>query len=86
MDEVLPVLAGVVIGLATYAVRPAWSRASVIGASGIVVGVTAAWVSGELAVSWVYILADTGQAIAAAVMTGILATIWRRRRARCAAR
>ncbi len=86
MDEVFPVLAGVVIGLATHAVRPAWLKASVIGALGIVVGVTASWVSGEVAVSWVYILVDIGQVVAASAMTGILVTVWRRRRARSVAR
>lgn len=86
MDEVFPVLAGVAIGLATQGVRPAWLRAPVIGPVGIVLGVTAAWISGELAVSWIYVLVDIGQVVAASVMTGILATVWRRRRARLAAR
>ena len=86
MDEVFPVLAGVVIGLATHGVRHAWLRASTICAVGIVLGVTAAWISGELAVSWTYVLVDIGQVVATSLMTGIVARVWRRRRARLVAR
>jgi len=86
MDEVGPVLAGIVIGLATHAVRPIWLKAVLIGALGIALGAAASWVSGELAVSWVYILIDTGQVIAASIMTGILVRVWLRRRPRSLAR
>ena len=86
MDEVFPVLAGIVIGLACHAVRPFWLKATLIGALGIVVGVTASWVSGELAVSWVYLLIDTAQTLAVAILTGVLVKVWLRRRARSLAR
>jgi len=78
MDEVFPVLAGIVIGLVTYPVRVIWL--------GIALGAVAGWVSGELAISWVYVLIDTGQVVAASVMTGVLVRVWLRRRARSGAR
>jgi hypothetical protein len=41
-------------------------------------GATASWVSGELAVSWLYLLVDIGQVLAAGTLTWILAVRWRR--------
>jgi hypothetical protein len=78
MDEVFPVLAGIVVGLATHAVRPIWLKALLIGSLGIAVGAAASWLSGELAVSWVYIFIDAGQVVAAGIMTGILLRMWLR--------
>ena len=87
MDEVFPVLAGITLGLATSAVRAIWLKAVLIVVSGVAIGWIASWISGELAVSWVYILIDTAQVIGASVLTGVLVTVWiRRRRARAAAR
>jgi hypothetical protein len=87
MDEVLPVLAGIALGLATSAVRASWLRIPLIAVLGLTVGATASWISGELAISWVYVLIDTAQVVGASVLTGILLTVWvRRRRARSAAR
>jgi hypothetical protein len=87
MDEVFPVLAGVALGLATSPIRSSWLKGILIAVLGIAIGVTAAWISRELAISWVYILVDTAQVVGAAVLTGLLVTVWiRRRRARSAAR
>ena len=87
MDEVFPVLAGVALGLATSAVRAIWLKAVLIVVLGVAIGWIASWISGELAFSWFYILIDTAQVIGASVLTGILVTVWiRRRRARAAAR
>ena len=81
MDEVFPVLAGIVVGLATHAVRPIWLKALLIGSLGIAAGGAASWLSGELAVSWVYIFIDAGQVVAVGIMTGILLRMWLRRSA-----
>ena len=81
MDEVFPVLAGIVVGLATHAVRPIWLKALLIGSLGIAVGGAASWLSGELAVSWVYVLIDAAQVLGTGIMTGILVRVWLRRRA-----
>ena len=86
MDEVFPVLAGIGLGLATCAVRVIWLRGVLIAVLGVAIGVVAAWISGELAISWAYAFIDTIQAIAASVLAGILATLWLRRRARSVAR
>jgi hypothetical protein len=86
MDEVFPVLAGIVIGLATHAVRPIWLKGTLIGILGIALGGIASWVSGELAISWVYVLIDSGQVVVAGILTGVLVRIWFRRRARSLAR
>jgi len=82
MDEVFPVLAGIVVGLATYGVAPIWLRVVLIGALGLAFGAMASWISGELAVSWIYVLVDTAQVAAASVMTAVPVGVWRRRHAR----
>ena len=82
MEEVFPVLAGVILGLVTYALRPTWLKTVAIAILGVALGALASWVSGELAVSSIYILIDAAQVIVAAVMTGLLAALWLRRRAR----
>ncbi len=81
MDEVFPVLAGVVVGLATHAVRPLRLKVLLIGSLGLALGAAASWLSGELAVSWVYIFIDAGQVVGAGIMTGILVRVWLRRSA-----
>ena len=86
MEEVFPVLSGIVLGLATHVIRPAWLKAALIAVLGVAAGFTAAWVSGELAESWLYLLVDIAQVVAAAIMTGVLVGVWLRRRARSAAR
>ena len=71
MDEVFPILGGVIVGLVVPTVVP-------------VLGVTASWISGELAVSTVYILIDVAQVLGATLATWVLVTAWRRRSARAA--
>ncbi len=44
----------------------------------------ASWISGELAVSAVYILIDAAQVLGASLATWALAAAWRRRSARAA--
>ena len=86
MDEVFPVLAGVVVGLATHRVRPMWLRVCLVAALALAFGATASWVSGELAVSRIYVLIDAAQVGAAAAMTAVVVRVWRRRHARSLAR
>ena len=86
MEEVFPVLSGIVLGLATHAVRPAGLKAVLIAVLGGAAGFTAASISGELAVGWAYLFIDIAQVVAAAVMTGVLVRVWLRRRARSLAR
>jgi hypothetical protein len=80
MYEVLALAAGVALGLAVHQLprRLAW----LWGAAGaVVVGVSVAALSGELAESWAFALFDTAQVAVAAALTAYLATAWRRRRA-----
>ena len=85
MDEVFPVLAGVVLGLATFTLRRMWLRVVVVGILGAGLGAAASWISGELAVSRFYVLIDAAQVIVAAVLTGVLVRYRLRRRARSVA-
>ena len=82
MDEVFPVLAGIAVGLVAERVGSAWLRGVLVVVFGIAFGAAAAWASGELAVSWVYLLIDTAQVVVAAAMTFVLVRAWRRRRTR----
>lgn len=79
MEEVFPVLAGVVVGLVTGSVRLVWLRILLLVLAGIVFGVTASLISGELATSWIYLLIDTAEVIVVAAMTIVGMTAWRRR-------
>ena len=45
-------------------------------------GALAAWVSGELAISPVYVAIDAAQVAIAAILTAMLVTAWRRRQLR----
>ena len=82
MDEVFPVLAGIALGLATCTLRRAWLRVAVVAILGVALGALASWISGELAVSRLYVLVDAAQVLVAAFLTGALVRLWLRRRAR----
>jgi uncharacterized membrane protein len=79
MEEVFPVLAGVVVGLVSDSVRLVWLRVLLLVLSGIGFGVMASWISGELAMSWIYVLIDTAEVIVVAAMTIVGMMVWRRR-------
>ena len=80
MDEVFPVLGGIALGLATFAVRPMWLRVVVVGTLGVGIGAVASWISGELAISAAYLVIDIVQVLGAAIATAVLVGVWRRRR------
>jgi hypothetical protein len=81
MDEVFPVLAGVIVGLVVpTVVSPSRWRWHVMVVLSAVLGAVATWVSGELAISAAYLLVDIAQVLAAAVATAGLIGVWRRRR------
>ena len=86
MDEVFPVLAGIVVGLATHRVHRMWLTVCLVAALALAFGAIASWVSGELAISRIYVLIDAAQVGAAAVMTAALVRVWRRRHSRSLAR
>ena len=79
MEEVFPVLAGVVVGLAAHHLTSRALRAILVVVFSLAFGWVAAWVSGELAQSLVYVAIDAAQVAIAAVLTAMLAAAWRRR-------
>ena len=80
MDETLPVLSGVMVGLlVTYLVAARW-RVRVLACLSLIAGAAASWINGELQVSWVYLMIDTAQVAIAGFLTWTLVAQWRRRR------
>jgi hypothetical protein len=79
MEEVFPVLAGVVVGLALHPLRSRLLRSLLVFVASLGLGGLASWVAGELAVSPVYIAIDAAQVAIAAILTAMLVTAWRRR-------
>ncbi len=71
MYEIIPLFSGVVIGflLARFAPRSTTMRTGVITVAAVVIGLFAAWLSGELAESWAFALFDGAQVVVAAVLT-----------------
>ena len=82
MEEVFPILAGVVVGLVLHPLKSRMLRGILILVAALGFGALASWVSGELAVSPVYIAIDAAQVAIAAVGTLMLVTVWRRRQLR----
>jgi hypothetical protein len=78
MEEIFPVGSGVVLGLVIAYLAPGRLRGWILAAGSVPIGVTASWLSGELAVSWLYLLIDIGQVLIAGALTWILALRWRR--------
>ena len=79
MEEVFPVLAGVVVGLALHSLKSRVLRSILVLIAALGFGALAAWVSGELAISPVYVAIDAAQVAIAASLTAMLVTAWRRR-------
>jgi hypothetical protein len=72
MDEVFPVASGVVLGLAVAYLVPGRFRVGVLASFSVLVGAVASWISGELAVSWIYLLIDIAQVSVAGALTWVL--------------
>jgi hypothetical protein len=69
MHEVFPVMAGVVVGLIAMRIASVQLRALAVVVLGVIFGVTASAISGELAISWEFILVDIPLVMASAVVT-----------------
>ena len=78
MEEVFPVGCGVILGLVVAYLVSGRVRGWVLAIGSLLIGATAAWVTGELAVSWLYLLVDVGQVLIAGSLTWILAVRWQR--------
>jgi hypothetical protein len=81
--ELFAIAAGATIGLLSYttAIRP--KIATVILGS-VIVGAFVSFISGELLVSWAYLVFDVAQVLIAAGVTVTLVAVWRRKATRSA--
>jgi uncharacterized membrane protein YccC len=77
MFEVIALLAGAALGAGVANARRRWVM---IGAGALVIGVSVAAVSGELAESWGFAVFDTVQAAVGATCTSLLVAALARRR------
>ena len=78
MDEVFPVLSGIVVGLVLGFI-PSRLRMRALGVLSMAFGILASWTSGELAISGTYVLIDAAQVLGAALLTSVLAARLRHR-------
>lgn len=78
MHEVFPLLAGGLIGLAVQRIRVPSLRAIVLVFLCACFGVLASYLSGELVVSWGFISVDTVLVWIGALVSVVVATLWRR--------
>ncbi len=75
MDEVFPVLAGIAVGLVLGFI-PSRLRMLALGVFSVAFGSLASWISGELAISWVYVVMDVPQVLLASLLTAVLVARW----------
>ncbi len=82
MHELFPVLAGLIIGAVTWQVPMRRHRTLALVLLSIIAGVAASFISGELFVSWGFLLVDIPVVFLAAL--GMLAgiSLWQRRTVR----
>jgi hypothetical protein len=86
MEEVFPILAGVAVGLVAHLIKSIRRKSIMIVVFAVLFGACASWISGELVISFVYLVIDTAQVLGAAVMSMLLASGWMRRQVRRAVR
>jgi len=78
MQELFPLIAGTLIGLAVLRIRALKLRAVTLVVLCALFGVLASYISGELAVSWGFISVDMALVWIGALMTVVAATLWHR--------
>jgi hypothetical protein len=79
MYEILALAAGVAVALMVQRLIALWSKVVVLAICSLAFGVLVSFVSGELSVSWAYLLFDAAQVLIAAGVTTVLMAWWRRR-------
>lgn len=78
MDELFPIVAGAVIGLVIqWIAQPRQRTLALVGLS-LLAGFTASYISGELFVSWDFLLIDIPLVFLAAIVTNWLVANFRR--------
>jgi hypothetical protein len=78
MHELFPIVAGVLTALVVQGVVATRLRAVSIVGSSIVFGALASLISGELLVSWAYLVFDFAQVLITAIATTVLIAWWQR--------
>ncbi len=76
MDEIFPVLSGVVLGFVIARMQSGALRNAVLIVASLALGLCASWISGELAVSSWYVLVDVAQVLVAAILVAVLVKKW----------
>ena len=74
MYEIIPLFAGILIGLGFIRLGPfdTRTRAIILVPTALIIGWIAATVSGEIAESWAFVLFDAAQVVVAAFLAGWL--------------
>jgi hypothetical protein len=78
VKEVFPVVAGVLSALLVWRYVAARFRAFALGACGLIFGAVAAFISGELFVSWIFLVIDTALVLLSASVTVAFVILWER--------
>jgi hypothetical protein len=76
VNEVFPVVAGVLSALLVWQYVAVRIRALALGACGMIFGAIAAFISGELFVSWVFVVIDAAVVLLSAAATAASITWW----------
>ncbi|MEZ4615534.1 MAG: hypothetical protein R2867_08475 [Caldilineaceae bacterium] len=72
MFEFVPLLSGIVLGLLIYQLQGRVTKGIVIVLLSLLIGYGVSALSGELALSWLYLVFDMSQTLFAAVVTQFL--------------
>jgi hypothetical protein len=78
MNEVFPLVAGLVVGLLVQKVRTTWLKVVTLVILCMLFGVIASYISGELAVSWGFLSVDATIVWLGAALSIVLIAGWRR--------
>lgn len=80
MYEILAIVAGVVIGLIAARLSSTALKIATIIMGSVAVGAIVSSISGELSISWGFLVFDIGQVLIAAAVAMTLSAVWRNRR------
>jgi hypothetical protein len=78
--EILAIVAGVLIGLIAARLSSIPLKIAAIVTGSVAVGAIVSSISGELSISWGFLVFDIGQVLIAAAVAMTLSAVWRNRR------
>jgi hypothetical protein len=78
--EILAIVAGVLIGLIAARLSSIPLKIAAIVTGSVAVGAIVSSISGELSISWGFLVFDIGQVVIAAAVAMTLSAVWRNRR------